>query len=361
MTHRRGLLFMLFLLLFGQIFRIVISVAFFTFYSPLREMGIDLNAVFESPWMIIFVQIMTLLVPLAIWLGILRENVNQHLPCIRLGKLNILLIVGISLMLIPAMNVISGITTFFFPNEIGEIMQGMVQNHTLSLLLLMLLAVAVTPAICEEVVFRGYLQSTYKNKSFWTMALMNGLFFAVVHSPQQFFYCFVMGIIFSYMVHTTRSIRAAVISHFVLNASSILLLWVATWILEVGSRFVEYYTEYQPEIEMVYESNELLDFIMALMFWGVIAIFSTTAAAFMLREFSAHNKKRIVAYEAKLAEEASIIAQTTVIEPTTNISDGTIAAVTPAEIPKERKINDTILDAALVLVIVTLYVILAFA
>jgi len=331
-SHRRGIYFALFLMLFRFFFNVILSVIFsLVDRFILHETEMNMLAIVTSPWFMIFGLVMTLLVPLAIWLAVFGEKINNNLPHMRLGKRNILLIIGISLMLNPVANVISGITSLFFPNEIAGIMQGVIEDYPLFLILL---AVAITPAICEEVVFRGYIQSAYKNKSLLTMLLMNGFFFAIIHqSPQQFFYAFAMGIIFAYMVYATRSIRAGVIAHFIMNASSIMLAWIASHILNYMESL-----QLKTEPENIPELSEQAQILTAVAFWGVIAMFTSTAAVFLFREFITHNKKRVAEYEAK----------------------NTVEEVLCKEEPTQKRKN-LITDTALILAIVALYVIFVLA
>jgi len=171
-----------------------------------------------SPWFIIFTQVTGLLLPLGIWLAVTRDKLN--LPRMELGSRNVLYVVLLSFLLQPGMMVVSGISGLIFPNQVAELFAELMENP----LWLMLLAIAITPAICEEVVFRGYIQSKYKHWTIKCAALINGLFFAIIHlNAQQFFYAFVLGAIFAYLVHYTRSIYAGILAHFIMNASQIVI------------------------------------------------------------------------------------------------------------------------------------------
>ena len=95
-------------------------------------------------------------------------------------------------------------------------------------LLMGLLIVAVTPAICEEVAFRGYMQARQRTWPLWRMALVNGLFFGIIHmNLHQFAYAFVLGAVFVLMVHYTRTVWAAMLSHFIINGTQLLLFMAA--------------------------------------------------------------------------------------------------------------------------------------
>ncbi|MCL1863185.1 MAG: CPBP family intramembrane metalloprotease [Defluviitaleaceae bacterium] len=317
MMHRRAILFMLFLMMFSILLTLI--------FGLMLEMGTLDREVIMSPWFIIISQMLAFLLPLTIWLGIHKEKLNVFLPHMRLGSINITCIIGLSLLLQPAMMVVSGLTTIFFPNEVSEMVMGMVGYP----LLLLIIAIAVTPAICEEVVFRGYMQKKYENKSFWSMAISTGFFFGVIHfNPQQFFYAFVMGIIFAYMVHVTMSIRAAVIAHFVMNASQITFLWVMVRLPEL--------LEEHPDFDMHAQPSDA-EIVMAFVLLGVIAIFSTIAAGILFNFFAKHNKKRLEDYRAKHPMPE-----------------------TSSEPQPESCLKDRVIDGALIAAVASLYLIFVF-
>ena len=332
MEHRRGILFMLFLIFWWLMFIFVLGMVFA--FMP-QEHDSTVLAIFGSPFFIIFQQIMLLLVPLGVWLGMHGEKLTPHLPHIKLGSINTIYIVMLSLLLQPIMMTVSGITTFFFPNEVSEMLVGMRAQP----LWLMLLAIAVTPAICEEVVFRGYIQSTYKSRPFWQAALVNGLFFGIIHfNPQQFPYAFGMGIIFAYMVYITRSIRAGVISHFIMNASQVTLLWIVT--SDTVTNWMEYATDelaaYNYYDYLYLEQMERIGIIAGYIMVGLVVVGGIIGTVYVFRAFALHNQKRFSTPDTNVDENPEIVT----LEPTTR--------------------KDRLLNAALILAIVVLYVFFIF-
>ena len=81
-----------------------------------------------------------------------------------------------------------------------------------------LFIIAVTPAICEETAMRGVILSGYKSVDVKSAVMTNGFLFGMLHmNPNQFFYTFVGGMIFAYLVETTDSIFSSMIAHFLNN------------------------------------------------------------------------------------------------------------------------------------------------
>ncbi|MBI9072760.1 MAG: CPBP family intramembrane metalloprotease [Melioribacteraceae bacterium] len=81
------------------------------------------------------------------------------------------------------------------------------------------LVVAVTPAICEEVFFRGYLQKSFELKTGKFLgALITAIFFGLYHfNPYGFIGLTILGLYFGFVTYTSNSILIAVVLHFLNN------------------------------------------------------------------------------------------------------------------------------------------------
>ncbi|MCL2363048.1 MAG: CPBP family intramembrane metalloprotease [Defluviitaleaceae bacterium] len=267
MIKSNGTLFFLFLV----VFQFLMTGLFLSVRHLLPE-AILLSPVFLMVWMVVM-----FLLPLAIWLGIKKERLSLHMPNAHLGAVNTLLVLGISFFLIPFMALIASVTTLFTPNVAADFMEQ-TQAHSLWL---MLLAVAVAPAVVEEVVFRGYIQSQYLNWPFWCVAVMNGFLFGLIHMNfSQFFYAFFMGVIFAYMVHLTRSIWAGILSHFFLNAVNVVMFRVLSWA-----------ADQRAEADVLYESVEItpVDTVISV---GIIALIFAPFLVLLWYRFVAYNRRR---------------------------------------------------------------------
>jgi len=292
----QGSAFMLFLMLYIVGLNLIIIPMLADVMTAIGQQEPFLRLVF-SPWgIIIFPQMIGLMLPLVIWLTFKRESIHQHMPMVKLGSTNIILIIFMSIFLQPLMMLISGISGLFTPNLVGDAVGGMVRQYPWWLLML---AIAVTPSIIEEILFRGYIQSVYKDRPFRRAAIINGLFFGIMHiNLQQFFYAFVMGIIFAYMVHYTRSVVAGMLSHFIMNGIQVTLI---------------YFSMQMPISEYLHESNAyyndgynasmfaISDEFLGILSIGVIALIATPCAYVLFRAFRTYNRQRNVKYDLQEA------------------------------------------------------------
>lgn len=85
--------------------------------------------------------------------------------------------------------------------------------------LITILSAAVTPAICEEFLFRGVCYNGLKEKGNKFAIIVSGLMFMIMHmNLTQSIYQFVLGIIFAIVVYITGSLWYSMIMHFFNNA-----------------------------------------------------------------------------------------------------------------------------------------------
>lgn len=84
-------------------------------------------------------------------------------------------------------------------------------------------AVALVPAICEEMVFRGVMVNSVKKSGVVFTVLVNGALFSLFHmNPAQTIYQFLCGCAFALMAYRSGSVFPTVLAHFLNNAFVIL-------------------------------------------------------------------------------------------------------------------------------------------
>jgi len=81
------------------------------------------------------------------------------------------------------------------------------------------LVVALTPAICEELLFRGLVQYNLSKASNYKLGfIITGVIFAMYHAnPFSFIPLIALGIYFGYLVYKSGSIFLAMLAHFINN------------------------------------------------------------------------------------------------------------------------------------------------
>ncbi len=93
---------------------------------------------------------------------------------------------------------------------------------------LVILVIGITPAFCEEILFRGFIQSSLELKSTpFKGALYTAIFFGFYHfNPYGLIPLIILGLYFGYAVYVTDSIATSITLHFTNNFISILLFFI---------------------------------------------------------------------------------------------------------------------------------------
>jgi len=265
--------FMLFLLAFNVLLVFITSYVYWSFWH-----GTEQQTILESPLFLVGGQVVGFLLPVLIFSAASPER--MRIPKAPVGLVNIVLVMALSLFLQPLMMLISGISSLFVQNPVP----GMMSSLMVLPLPVALAVIALTPAVCEELAFRGFIQTHYEAQAqpIALTAVVNGLFFGIIHlNIHQFGYAFFMGIIFAYMVYYTQSVFAAMLSHFVLNASQFILAY-----------FSPYGVSDTPP-----DSAEIIAAIMQI---GLIALFTAPVPVALAYAFIRHNRgKNPVAAEVR--------------------------------------------------------------
>ncbi|MCL2397454.1 MAG: CPBP family intramembrane metalloprotease [Defluviitaleaceae bacterium] len=233
---------------------------------------------FMPVWALILVsQGLTFGVPCVIYLIIHRRRIKELLPFRRLGWLNVVMIVGMTLAVMPLFMLVNLVSQFVFPNVIGETIMEVMQDG----LMLTLIIVAVVPSIFEEVAFRGIGFAGFKGVKVGAAALINGLIFGMVHmNMNQFIYAFMLGVVFCYFMYYTKSLWAPILAHFVVNGIMSLIQYTAI-ALDPATLYAA------AEVEMT--SPEML---LTIVFFVFISIFTTGAFIAIFVYFKRYNIRR---------------------------------------------------------------------
>jgi hypothetical protein len=143
---------------------------------------------------------------------------------------------------------------------------------------------AITPAIVEEVTFRGIILRNYQSQTVLAACLVNGLLFGIFHGNiNQFLYAFLLGAVFCYIVHLTGSIIPAMLIHFIINASSITLVVIANII----DKYLVTSDQIIPEISTAVTDTNLLVVTAVIMF--LLMLFTLPITLFFIYRMQKHN------------------------------------------------------------------------
>ncbi|HEY3324799.1 MAG TPA: ABC transporter permease subunit/CPBP intramembrane protease [Planctomycetota bacterium] len=97
-------------------------------------------------------------------------------------------------------------------------------------LMMIIFLMAITPAICEESFFRGFVQRGLTSSKKWSSLIMVGIIFGAYHFPiVRQPVVMLMGISLAYVAYETGSLWPGVLYHFLHNTLSIFVPDLANW------------------------------------------------------------------------------------------------------------------------------------
>lgn len=165
-------------------------------------------------------QIIFVFIPVMIYIIITKQSIKEVLKLNKIHIMDLFLSFLTAILFLPSMMVLSAITQLFSKNDVAEMLTVTGQAPVWVLILV----IAVFPAIFEEFTMRGLILSEYRSVSIKKAAIMNGILFSMLHmNIQQSLYTLAMGILVSYLVYYTKSIFASMIFHFTINGVNVLI------------------------------------------------------------------------------------------------------------------------------------------
>ncbi|MDP4191553.1 MAG: CPBP family intramembrane metalloprotease [Bacteroidota bacterium] len=111
---------------------------------------------------------------------------------------------------------------------VEESYSSILASHSVPEGLMIIVVVAVVPAICEEIFFRGFVQKgfEFKLKPF-TSALITAIFFGLYHfHPYQIVPLTALGLYFGYAVYLSDSIFTSIFLHFLNNLFAVIMFFI---------------------------------------------------------------------------------------------------------------------------------------
>jgi len=134
---------------------------------------------------------------------------------------------------------LSALLTKIFPQDVEVV------NQTFDVMLngipfwVALLIIALLPAVCEEILFRGYLFSATKNRFKPILAMVIvAVVFGVFHmSLSKFFTTGLLGFVFCYVVYKTGSLALSCLMHFINNAISVVVMYYGEELQDIMPMF----------------------------------------------------------------------------------------------------------------------------
>lgn len=114
-------------------------------------------------------------------------------------------------------------------NDYTKTVLNIIKIDSIGELLISLFILALLPAVCEELLFRGGLQNflyRWTNRPWLSIIIVSFIFSAVHFSGFGFLSRFALGIILGFLFHKTGSLWASMMAHFINNAMAVIMVYI---------------------------------------------------------------------------------------------------------------------------------------
>jgi sodium transport system permease protein len=188
------------------------------YFGGLLELKYGIYGVFGTQMMILFVPLLMALYT--------KKDIKETYSLRKTGLLSFLggIFLVLGTLLIGVL--LSGVMSALFPDSASAVSDSFedIMNHGIGV---SLLVIAFTPAICEELMFRGYIYAAMRNRyKAVTAILIVAAVFGLYHmSIVKFLTTGLLGGMLCYTVYCTGSIFPAMVMHCLNNAISVLVYY----------------------------------------------------------------------------------------------------------------------------------------
>jgi len=233
---------------------------------------------------IIITEFILIALPPLLYVIIKRGSIKKELRFNRLHFIDALLVTLIFICGYPIavfVNLIGNIFVSFF----GKLITSPIPiANNINEYFLMLLIVAGSAGLCEEILFRGLILRGSERLGMWKSIIYTAVLFSMLHiNIQNIFGPLFLGILLGYVVYVTNSIYAGMLGHFVNNAISVSI----TFLLMQLSLFNNITAQDLPA------GAETLGLIVWAVIFGFVAILPSIILVLCMRKLKGLSKNRI--------------------------------------------------------------------
>ena len=162
-----------------------------------------------------------LLIPALVYVIVLRPKTVDGVSMEIVSPLTTILTVVLTFLIMPLVMLINSVSSLFVENGVEGTLNSVVNENPLWL---NLVVIALLPAVVEEFIFRGLIFNGYKRRNPLMAIILSALLFGFIHmNINQFTYAFAIGIIFGLMAYATGSLLPSIMSHFIINGTSVVI------------------------------------------------------------------------------------------------------------------------------------------
>lgn len=233
-----------------------------------------------------------LIIPVILFFIITKRNPIKFIQLKKINGVSVILLIVLTYCISPLMVLINLISQLFVNQYTGELITDSVTNFGL---LGSTLLFAFTPALVEEIAYRGVFYQAARGRRPIRAMIVSGLLFGLMHmNINQILYACVMGIIFAVVIEATGSIVSTMIMHFVFNFNSVFLTWALNKLMssEFYQQALEASGEQAATTETVSGEVSMASMLTMILMFGFMAVIGLFIGYFVLKGIAKLNHKQ---------------------------------------------------------------------
>lgn len=167
------------------------------------------------------------LLPVLIFLAAGRYNFKDTLKLKRIKPVNYLIVVFLMIFGLPLVGVLNALVLALIKLAFGRNLPvPRIDIPDVPTLLVAILVIGVSAAVCEEILFRGVISKAYERLGTTGSLILTSVLFGILHMDlQKFVSTILLGALIGFIVYRTKSIYAGMTAHFTNNTIAVLLTY----------------------------------------------------------------------------------------------------------------------------------------
>ncbi|OPZ84973.1 MAG: CAAX amino terminal protease self- immunity [Firmicutes bacterium ADurb.Bin419] len=250
---------------------------------------------------VLITEFVLILVPPIAVLLFNKYDVKKVLRLNNPGIGNLLLIFGIILFSLPVIGVLNIVNFWIIKMIFGkyEVFQAPISTGSWGLLI-GVFVIGVSAGICEELLFRGFIQRGFERFGAAKSILITAFLFGLMHMDfQRFLGTFVLGALLGFLVYKSNSLFCGMFAHFANNSIAVCLTYVSLKANEIlkqsGMEGLE--VAQSGDIFATFAKMPKVELISVIIVYLMLFAFSIAWLFILLRFFVKNNSKREVVPE----------------------------------------------------------------
>lgn len=232
-----------------------------------------------------FLMQVAMVLPCVIYLVRRNVSLRDSIGLMPLGGMQWLLLLPLAVCVNRIAEYLNLVSQLFTENQVSNHMAELVLQYPFPIAFFV---IAVAPAVCEELIYRGALYHRYRKNGVCLAVLLSGFLFGIMHmNLNQFCYGFVVGALFALINEAAGSFLPGVFLHMFINGRSVVLSYV---LMNDSERLGEQYME----------AEEVGASLLTLLPYVLVAVCGTTL---ILWYFFRHRGKMAGGFSLPVREE----------------------------------------------------------